>query len=200
MLNKQELLENYTMEQLADMVVDLKSELSSKENMLKTKYAKCEISEDGDILQVVCDKCGEKFIAFLEDKYLLCTKTKFFGIQDANRQLNKDVERLQTAINQIDDILNELFGVTHDVAKPDEFKKILKDKIENSKTIADFLPTEPIKVADMLINAEGEYEHHLIVKKICGSDKGRYNLFDIQGLRQIAEHLLIYCNANVERE
>lgn len=62
--------------------------------------------------------------------------------------------------------------------------------------ISDFLPTEPIKVADMLISAEGEYERHPIAKAICGTDKGAYRIFDVADLRQIAEHLLVYCNHN----
>lgn len=74
----------------------------------------------------------------------------------------------------------------------DEFEKI------NNKTLTDFLPAEPIKIADMLINAEGEYENNQIMKAISGADKGTYSLFDISELRQIAEHLLVYCNANQE--
>ena len=64
--------------------------------------------------------------------------------------------------------------------------------------ISDFLPTEPepIKVADVLINAEGEYERNPIEKVFCGTDKGTYRIFDISELRQIAEHLLVYCNHN----
>lgn len=65
---------------------------------------------------------------------------------------------------------------------------------------SDLLPTEPIKVADMLISAEGEYERHPIAKAICGTDKGTYRIFDVADLRQIAEHLLVYCNANGEAE
>ena len=52
----------------------------------------------------------------------------------------------------------------------------------------------------MLINAEGEYEYIPVMKSICGTDKGTYKLFDISELRQIAEHLLIYCNSNLEKE
>lgn len=80
----------------------------------------------------------------------------------------------------------------------------MKNKEENKKkelrTISDFLPAEPIKVADMLISAEGEYERNAIGKAFYGNDKGTYNLFDISELRQIAEHLLVYCNANGEGE
>lgn len=113
--------------------------------------------------------------------------------------LNNCLERGKNTINQIDYILEKLFGVRHDtVDKPDEFEKILHERIKGNVT--DFLPTEPIKVADMLINAEGEYEHNPIVKKICVTDKGTYRIFEISELRQIAEHLLIYCNHNKEEE
>ena len=92
-----------------------------------------------------------------------------------------------------------MFGVRHDtVDKPDEFEKILSDRVKGNVT--DLLPTEPIKVADMLINAEGEYEHNPVVKKICGTDKGTYRIFDVSELRQIAEHLIVYCNHNGEVE
>lgn len=77
---------------------------------------------------------------------------------------------------------------------------LLYEKTADEVNISDYLPTEPIKVADMLINAEEEYEHNPLAKKICGNDKGVYRIFDISELRQIAEHLLIYCNHNTEVE
>ena len=52
----------------------------------------------------------------------------------------------------------------------------------------------------MLINAEGEYEHNPLEKAFCGTDKGTYRIFEISELRQIAEHLLVYCNHNKEEE
>lgn len=88
-------------------------------------------------------------------------------------------------------------------------KKIEELNAENSElhcelqAVNDFqedYPTEPIKVADMLINAEGEYEHNTIAKAFCGADKGTYRIFDVSELRQIAEHLLVYCNHNEEAE
>ena len=110
-----------------------------------------------------------------------------------------ELERAKNTINQIDEILEKLFGVRHDVVdKPDEFKKILAGRAKGDVT--DFFPTEPIKVADMLINAKGEYEHNPLVKSICGKDKGTYRIFEISELRQIAEHLLVYCNHNGEAE
>lgn len=103
--------------------------------------------------------------------------------------LNNNIERKERIINQIDDILEKLFGARHDtVDKPDEFEKILTDKIKENAS--NFLPTEPIKVADMLISS---------VKEERNPNEGLKfirHAFPISELRQIAEHLLVYCNHN----
>lgn len=140
----------------------------------------------------------EKYRKAFED----AKKERDCQIAEYKNRAEKDkteLERAKNTINQIDEILEKLFGVRHDtVDKPDEFEKILSERVKGNAV--DFLPTEPIKVADMLINAEGEYEHNPIVKKICGTDKGAYRIFEISELRQIAEHLLVYCNHNKEEE
>lgn len=123
------------------------------------------------------------------------TATKY--AEDYVDSLKKELDYSKNTINQIDCILEKLFGIRHNtVDTPDEFEKILSDKAKEN--IADFLPTEPIKVADMLINAEGEYEHSPIAKALYKEDKGAYRIFDVLELRQIAEHLLVYCNNNGE--
>lgn len=66
--------------------------------------------------------------------------------------------------------------------------KVWDIKIKRDKEIADFLPTEPIKVADMLINANKKRTNCMTEKEY---DK---YIFEKWQLRQIAEHLLIYCN------
>lgn len=50
------------------------------------------------------------------------------------------------------------------------------------------LPIEPMEVAQMLINATFEY------------DETMRNIYDIDQLEQIAEHLMIYCKHNKEVE
>lgn len=122
---------------------------------------------------------------------------------DEIEKLKYELERKENTINQIDDILNELFGVTHDIAKPSEFEQILKENIYGNITIEDFLPAEPIKVADMLISAtytrnKGELEKS--ISKAFGNDSDTVieNIYSLSELRQIAEHLLVYCNANQE--
>ena len=113
--------------------------------------------------------------------YVHCTETKFsekittnsiekqYGIvfdsmdfsqhdkefTDRIKELEKQIDRRQTTINQIDDILEKLFGARHDTfEKPDEFEKILKQKTESYNEIADYLCDEPISVAQTLISAK----------------------------------------------
>lgn len=52
------------------------------------------------------------------------------------------------------------------------------------------LPYEPIEVAQMLITA---------IAKYSDADE-TYNIYDVSDLRQIAEHLLVYCNNNKDEE
>lgn len=67
------------------------------------------------------------------------------------------------------------------------------------------MPDEPIEVASALITAsytrnKGDLE------KACGaifgnnSDTAIENRYSVLELRQIAEHLLVYCDANMEAE
>lgn len=260
-MTKQELMEIYTAEQLAEMVVDL-------QNIPTAGKINCEDSGNSDLIKVKCDKCGEEFLAFLDEKYILCKKTELFGTQDANEQLNKDVEELQSDVEKyrkafedakkkcdcqiyeyqkkIDELTaeneklkgnagsegysegyiekqiktNDFYGIyaysARNLTKDDVLlflgiltKELVENginfnydmgndmrvcdiTIEDRKTLTDFHLTEPIKVADMLINTHKRdlYENSAYYSKI----------FNISELRQIAEHLLIYCNANKEQE
>ena len=63
------------------------------------------------------------------------------------------------------------------------------------------LPSDPIEVAKMLINAKIEYEPTSLQKALfktegkCLADK-----YSNDDLEQIAEHLLVYCKHNKESE
>lgn len=56
------------------------------------------------------------------------------------------------------------------------------------------LPSEPIKVAEILIDATGTYKTNSLSRAFGAGDIGTYNLYSKSDLRQIAEHLLVYCN------
>lgn len=83
-------------------------------------------------------------------------------------------------------------------------KKIEELKVENAefhcemqamKVFPDEIPEEPIKAAEMLITAKGECDPLHIRNDVF---KDTYRIFDVSELRQIAEHLLVYCNSQKE--
>ncbi len=201
-MTKTELLENYTAEQLADKYLRLLERFNRYTEVIKGVVDELpEELKQGTEFHLEIDRLQsevEKYCKAFED----AKKERDCQIAEYRNRVDKDkseLERAKNTINQIDYILEKLFDVRHDtVDKQDEFEKILSDRVKENVT--DFLPTEPIKVADMLINAEGEYEHNQAVKAISGNEKGTYRIFDVSELRQIAEHLLVYCNHNREVE
>lgn len=70
----------------------------------------------------------------------------------------------------------------------------LKSELEEANDNKIQLPNEPINVAAMLIDAQGTYETNSLSRAFGAGDTGTYNLYSKSDLRQIAEHLLVYCN------
>lgn len=62
------------------------------------------------------------------------------------------------------------------------------------------LPYEPIEVAQMLITANAKYKANVFQRAFAGTEENEYNMYDVSDLRQIAEHLLVYCNNNEVKE
>lgn len=63
-MTKTELMETYTVEQFADMVINL-------QNDIKLKIGELGIPTSCDTLKCKCDKCGNEFIAILDSDYQL---------------------------------------------------------------------------------------------------------------------------------
>lgn len=222
-MNKTELLSTYTAEQLAEMVITaIESEESNEkrielimsagkdlgerlnESMDEIGRLKSEIAKYQKALADAKKERDSQIVEYQEKIEELNGKLKIqitatTYAEEYVNSLKKELERSQTTINQIDEILEELFGVTHGVAKPNGFKEILREKV--AEKIADFLPSEPIKVADMLISAtyiRQKGSMGKILHKAFGnnSDTVTENVYSESELRQIAEHLLVYCNHN----
>lgn len=215
-MNKTELLSTYTAEQLAEEFIkayngDSVNQIVVNVGGLPKIYTIKEIEyivrayedikyckeHDGEHLH------SEEYLKIISlnrevSKLESIRKTKQCEIEELKKQL----DRSQTTINQIDEILEELFGVTHDVENPGEFKEILREKV--NERIFDFLPTEPIKMADMLISATYTRQKSTLEKTFSkavfgkNSDTLTENVYSVSELRQIAEHLLVYCNHNWE--
>lgn len=164
-MTKQELMENYTMEQLADKYLRLQEKFNRY-----TEVIKGIVSELPEEL-----KNGTEF--------------------------HLEIDRLQSEV--------EKYRKAFENAKKERDCQIAeyKKKIEELTVERDFISKDsisvhqdPIDIAKDLINADVEYEHNPLAKALCGEDKGTYRIFDISELRQIAEHLLMYCNHNGEAE
>ena len=121
-------------------------------------------------------------------------------------------------------LIEEKYGIIFDSVDFSQHDKEFTDKIEELKKENDELktenaelhcemqamsmfpdefPTEPIKIADMLISAtytrqKGSMEKALHKAFGNNSDTVIENVYSESELRQIAEHLLVYCKHNVE--
>lgn len=151
-MNKSELLENYTAEQLADKYLNL-----------------------NDRFNVKLHEEVEKFQAY-------------------NAKIQKEIKERKVEIEKLKKENDEL--------KTENAE--LHCEMQAMMIFPDEFPKEPIKVADMLIdNAMGAYNSYvedfakayagqLVIGNPC-EDVRRQT---ISYLRQIAEHLLVYCNHN----
>lgn len=203
-MTKTELMETYTAEQLAEMVATAIQSKEDDEKLIEiiTSAGK-DLGKQLDEKQIEIDRLQsevEKYRKAFEDakKERDCQIVEYQNRAEKNKT---EPERAKNTINQIDDILEKLFGVRRDMTgKPDEFEKVLKQKAESYNTIADYLCDEPTSVAQTLISAKRSYELSEEEKQRSGLEKGYYHIFDVSDLRQIAEHLLVYCNHNGEAE
>lgn len=180
-MNKTELMETYTAEQLADKVIKLETIIDDKlGGWSKHRISYNELFTMRDKIEELKSEVEKYRKAFEDEK-----KERDCQIAEYQNRVDKDkteLERAKNTINQIDDILEKLFGVRHDtIDKPNEFEDVLRDKI--CEKVEYFISERPIEVADVLIKETG---------KSC-LDK-----YSISDLRQIAEHLLVYCNHNGE--
>lgn len=209
-MNKSELLSTYTAEQLAEMVVnadtilnifrfsdDLKKSVLF-ENPLDIAY-KTELSSkqhEIDLLQSEIEKYRKAFEDAKKER-----DCQIVEYQKKIEELEKELE-YKDGTKMFETLMENTRGEAKECLARHMYENLRcvfrYEKTADEVNITNFLPTEPIKVAEMLINAEGEYEHNSLVKAISGEDKGTYRIFDISELRQIAEHLLVYCNHHRE--
>lgn len=221
-MTKHELMKNYTMEQLADMVVEKYNREKSEERPYGAHYD----LEDGKAIRFIGfdRKEAEQLFEMITSKGMNENKCSC-GKENEINELKCKLKHKEEIINQIDDILNELFGVKHDVTdKVNEFREILKEIVEKYKKEIDKLkaenadlhceiqsigmicgemPHEPIEAASALINSTYTIKKSDILKSLSkafgnDSDTVTESMYSVSELRQIAEHLLVYCNANGE--
>lgn len=93
--------------------------------------------------------------------------------------------------------IDELDFSEHDKRFKDEIRQLKHELEEKCNFETDRLvklPFDPLETANMLINATYKAEIPFLEKQV---DR---NVYDIDDLEQIAEHLLVYCKHNSEDE
>lgn len=150
-MTKTELMENYTAEQLAEMVV-----------------------KANNLIEML--KYSDSFLksGLFENPAVAAFESKINIMQHENDRLQAEVEKYRKAF---EDAKKERD------CQIEEYQK----KIEELEKKSDFcFPEEPIKIADLMIHGwetSWDYKH-----------------LSVSELRQIAEHLLVYCNHYKEEE
>lgn len=133
----------------------------------------------------------EKLIERLE-KCKLEGETNAWDAMNLAISIAKDMPKVDVSIEElkakIARLRKELDRARNDLERLEEKEKGLYE-----------LPAEPIDCAAMLINATIECENSPILKAVGGPEKSRVAYYTPDELRQIAEHLLVYCN-HVESE
>lgn len=114
----------------------------------------------------------------LEAFHNSATYEEFIRTQSENDEYKHRCKKLESKNAEYGDRINFL-------------EKQVKEMTDKNNSIVHLLPRQPIEVAEVLINADMEEE--LLGGKM-------YRIFEVNDLRQIAEHLLIYCDFNEDRD
>lgn len=175
-MTKQELMENYTVEQLADMIIKKENIINQIDYILEKLFGITHDNTDNP----------SDFEKVLEEK--------ISSYKNRIRELEKEL-KYKDGTRMFETLFENTDGEAKDLLAQhiyENLKCVRKNaRMADDVKILDLFPIAPIKVADMLISAKGQ----------CGKNEPgmvvfECNLYGISQLRQIANHLLIYCDAN----
>ena len=105
--------------------------------------------------------------------------------KDEIRQLKHELEKTYNQLMEVEKDAQERIA---------ELKSELESKVDFETDRLVKLPFDPLETANMLINATYKAEIPFLEKQV---DR---NVYDIDDLEQIAEHLLVYCKHNKDSE
>ena len=112
-----------------------------------------------------------------------------YELKNSNEKVEKLEIKLSNAEKTGDDYYNKCIDLTNQIEK---LKSELETKDKNDRTVE--LPFNALETANMLINATYKAEIPFLERQV---DRDVYNIDDLE---QIAEHLLVYCKHNREDE
>ena len=110
-----------------------------------------------------------------------------YELKKSNEKVEKLEIKLSNAEKTGDDYYNKCIDLTNQIEK---LKSELETKVDFETDRLVKLPFDALETANMLINAKYIDEIPFLERRI---DR---NIYDIDDLEQIAEHLLVYCKHN----
>ena len=112
-----------------------------------------------------------------------------YELKNSNEKVAKLEIKLSNANKTGDDYYNKCIDLTNQIEK---LKSELETKVDFETDRLVKLPFDPLETANMLINATYKAEIPFLEKQV---DRNVYNIDDLE---QIAEHLIVYCKHNKE--
>ena len=111
------------------------------------------------------------------------------------KKSNENVAKIESELFDVqksaDEYYNKCIDLTNQIEK---LKSELESKVDFETDRLVKLPFEPLETANMLINATYKAEIPFLERQV---DRDIYNIDDLE---QIAEHLLVYCKHHREDE
>ena len=114
-----------------------------------------------------------------------------YELKNSNEKFEKLESELSDVQKSADEYYNKCIDLTNQIAK---LKSELEAKVDFETDRLVKLPFDPLETANMLINAKYKAEIPFLERQV---DR---NVYGIDDLEQIAEHLLVYCKHNREVE
>lgn len=114
-----------------------------------------------------------------------------YELKNSNEKIAKIEPELFDVQKSADEYYNKCIDLTNQIEK---LKSELESKVDFETDRLAKLPFDPLETANMLINATYKAEIPFLEKQVAR------NVYDIDDLEQIAEHLLVYCKHNKECE
>ena len=129
------------------------------------------------------------------DDFEISMQKKNDEIESLKRQVKKlESIRMRCHESARDSFDSGNYGCLH-IVTADELKTT---KDVNDRTIE--LPFDALETANMLINATYSRKTSSVEKVFTGCNVAKGDIYSVDDLEQIAEHLLVYCKHNKESE
>ena len=114
-----------------------------------------------------------------------------YELKNSNEKVAKIESELFDVQKSADEYYNKCIDLTNQIEK---LKSELETKVNFETDMIAKLPFDALETANMLINATYQDKIPFLERQV---DR---NVYDIEDLEQIAEHLLVYCKHNKEDE